>query len=289
MKRNRKDPMKNSLLPSLDVVFRYAVDGLGGTAHDALSEVSRNNFHEYRVEVQFSYPIGNREAEAGLRMRKLQQSQAVAQVKYRIDCRGWPRCTASCIQALEFVDIRHPPVVKLDTFVVLRLEFTGRPCSVVTEDELVTVVQRGLPRHLSLAVCRFLCPHERRSRVIDGAVTLVCKTILYDAAGLVEAVLPRPVLVVAAYDISRSVIARGLTGRQEGTGFYRAARIARVTMKGHRLRAIPKEIGKEIDRVGNVNSTVAIDVPVAARRILAKSVLAVGSDRQHAAGHEQQC
>jgi outer membrane protein TolC len=76
---------KNRLLPRFDVVFRYAVDGLGASAHDALSEVSKNDFHEYLVMIEFEYPIGNRAAEAAFRRARLQQSQAEAGVQAAIE------------------------------------------------------------------------------------------------------------------------------------------------------------------------------------------------------------
>ncbi len=69
---------KNQALPRLDLLFRYIVDGLGGNADQAFSQLSRNDFHEYLVTLQFEWPIGNRGPEAAVRRARLQQAQAIA-------------------------------------------------------------------------------------------------------------------------------------------------------------------------------------------------------------------
>lgn len=69
---------KNQVLPRLDVLFRYVVDGLGGTADGAFDQLTANDFHTYLAMVEFEWPIGNRAGEAALRRARLQQAQALA-------------------------------------------------------------------------------------------------------------------------------------------------------------------------------------------------------------------
>jgi outer membrane protein len=68
-------------LPRLDVVFQYQIDGLGGTWDQSFDEMSRHNFVEYFIGVQFEWPIGNRGARAAHRRAGLQRVQAVAGLK----------------------------------------------------------------------------------------------------------------------------------------------------------------------------------------------------------------
>jgi outer membrane protein TolC len=76
---------KNAELPGLDVTFRYAIDGLAGTADKAFDEVSRHNFTEYYVGVEFEVPIGNRGPRAAHHRAKLQHRQALAALKARFE------------------------------------------------------------------------------------------------------------------------------------------------------------------------------------------------------------
>jgi outer membrane protein TolC len=69
---------KNQALPRLDTVFRYTVDGLGSSAHRAFSEVTKNDFHEYFIGVEFEWPIGNRGPRAAHHRASLQHAQAIA-------------------------------------------------------------------------------------------------------------------------------------------------------------------------------------------------------------------
>jgi outer membrane protein len=68
-------------LPRLDVVFQYQIDGLGGTWDQSFDEMSRHNFVEYYIGVQFEWPIGNRGARAAHRRADLQRAQAMASLK----------------------------------------------------------------------------------------------------------------------------------------------------------------------------------------------------------------
>jgi outer membrane protein TolC len=72
---------KNQVMPKFDLLFRYAVDGLGRNAHNAFSEVTKNDFHEYFVGVEFEIPVGNRARRAAERRAQLQQGQAIAALK----------------------------------------------------------------------------------------------------------------------------------------------------------------------------------------------------------------
>jgi len=72
---------KNQVMPKLDLLFQYAVDGLGLSAHNAFSEVTKNDFHEYFVGVEFEIPVGNRARRAAERRAQLQQGQAIAALK----------------------------------------------------------------------------------------------------------------------------------------------------------------------------------------------------------------
>jgi outer membrane protein TolC len=72
---------KNQAMPQADLLFRYKVQGLGGSAHRAFSEVSKNDYHEYVVGVEFELPIGNRARRAAERRARLQHGQAIARLK----------------------------------------------------------------------------------------------------------------------------------------------------------------------------------------------------------------
>lgn len=76
---------RNQALPRLDVLFRYQVDGLGDSSHDAFSQLSENDYHEYVIAVELEWPIGNRGPRAALRRAKLQQLQACAALKAGIE------------------------------------------------------------------------------------------------------------------------------------------------------------------------------------------------------------
>ncbi len=76
---------KNQALPQLNLLFRYVVDGLGGTPHSAFSQLSDHDFTEYVVGLEFEWPIGNRGPEAALRRARLQQAQAIAAHRTQIE------------------------------------------------------------------------------------------------------------------------------------------------------------------------------------------------------------
>lgn len=72
---------KNEELPQLDLVFQYTISGLAGNADKAFDELSRHNYVDYFVGVEFEVPIGNRGPRAKHRRAQLQHHQAVAQLK----------------------------------------------------------------------------------------------------------------------------------------------------------------------------------------------------------------
>jgi len=76
---------KNQALPRLDVAFRYVVNGLGGNADSAFSQLSDHDFVDYLISVEFEWPIGNRGPEAALRRARLQQAQAIAAHRAQIE------------------------------------------------------------------------------------------------------------------------------------------------------------------------------------------------------------
>ena len=76
---------KNQALPQFDVTFRYTVDGLGPSAHDSFSEVSKNDFHEYYIALELQWPIGNRAGRARIQQMRLQHAQAIAALKQQIE------------------------------------------------------------------------------------------------------------------------------------------------------------------------------------------------------------
>jgi len=72
---------KNLEMPRFDLTFRQTYDGLGGTADRSFDEVTRGNFIEYFVGVEFEMPIGNRGPRAAHHRSRLQHAQAVSQLQ----------------------------------------------------------------------------------------------------------------------------------------------------------------------------------------------------------------
>lgn len=72
---------KNEQLPQFDLVFQYTIAGLAGNADKAFDELSRHNYVDYFVGVEFEMPIGNRGPRAAHRRAELQHRQAIAQLK----------------------------------------------------------------------------------------------------------------------------------------------------------------------------------------------------------------
>jgi outer membrane protein TolC len=76
---------KNQALPRFDVVFDYTYDALGKSQHDSFQNLSDFDFHNYRVQLQFEWPIGNRGARAALIRARRQHAQALAALKQQIE------------------------------------------------------------------------------------------------------------------------------------------------------------------------------------------------------------
>jgi outer membrane protein len=76
---------KNQALPRLDVLLRYIINGLGGNPHRAFRQMTDTDFAEHVLGIEFEWPIGNRGPEAALRRARLQQAQAIAAHRDRIE------------------------------------------------------------------------------------------------------------------------------------------------------------------------------------------------------------
>jgi outer membrane protein TolC len=72
---------KNEAMPQLDLTFRYTVDGQGDSQSDSFDVVSKHDFTEYLVGLQFEIPVGNRARRAGVQRAKLQYAQSIARLK----------------------------------------------------------------------------------------------------------------------------------------------------------------------------------------------------------------
>lgn len=72
---------KNGELPRFDLTFRQTYDGLGKNADSSFDELTRGNFIEYLIGVEFEVPIGNRGPRAAHQRSKLQHAQAVATLR----------------------------------------------------------------------------------------------------------------------------------------------------------------------------------------------------------------
>lgn len=71
----------SGLLPRLDARLQMQINGLGGSTHGTYHDLTTSNNFDYLLGLNFEQPIGNREAEATMRQRRLEKSQAV--IAYR--------------------------------------------------------------------------------------------------------------------------------------------------------------------------------------------------------------
>ncbi len=76
---------KNQALPRLDAVYRMTLNGVGGNADQGFDEMTSGNFIDQFVGVEFQWNFGERAERAGIRISKLQQSQAVVAYKKALD------------------------------------------------------------------------------------------------------------------------------------------------------------------------------------------------------------
>lgn len=76
----------NALLPRLDLRVQTQISTLGSSTNSAYVELLDTDFVSYGAGLTFEQPIGNREAQAGVRQRRLERSQAV--IAYRNTIQG---------------------------------------------------------------------------------------------------------------------------------------------------------------------------------------------------------
>lgn len=76
---------KNQALPQLDVVYRMTVNGLGPSADRSFDQQTGGNFIDQYIGMEFLWNFGERAERAGIRIAKLQQSQAVLRYKKALD------------------------------------------------------------------------------------------------------------------------------------------------------------------------------------------------------------
>ncbi len=72
---------KNEELPRFDLTWRTTFDGLGENADQSFDELTRGNYVEYFIGVEFEVPIGNRGPKAAHKRAQLQYEQQVSQLK----------------------------------------------------------------------------------------------------------------------------------------------------------------------------------------------------------------
>jgi outer membrane protein TolC len=71
----------NAREPNLNMRLQTQFSGEGGSLHGGYHDLTTGNHVDYGIGFQFEQPIGNREAEAGFKQRRLERSQAV--IAYR--------------------------------------------------------------------------------------------------------------------------------------------------------------------------------------------------------------
>ena len=76
---------KNQALPQVDVVYRATFNGLGSNASRAFDQETSARFVDQFVGVELAWNFGERAERAGIRIAKLQQSQAVAAYRKALD------------------------------------------------------------------------------------------------------------------------------------------------------------------------------------------------------------
>jgi outer membrane protein TolC len=82
----RRQVAANGLLPRLDLRLQTQFSGLGDDVGSNFDDLYKGNHTDFLAGLNFEQPIGNREAEATLRQRKLETSQAV--IAYRNTIQG---------------------------------------------------------------------------------------------------------------------------------------------------------------------------------------------------------
>ncbi len=77
----RVDVADDARLPRLDLQLRTVYRGLDESTGEAYEQVFDSNFVDYIVGLQFERALGNREAEAGYRARRLERLRAMAEYR----------------------------------------------------------------------------------------------------------------------------------------------------------------------------------------------------------------
>jgi len=76
---------KNQALPTLDVLYRMTMNGLGESSDRAFDQMTGANFIDQFVGLEFAWNFGERAERAGIRVAAFQQSQAVLSYKGALD------------------------------------------------------------------------------------------------------------------------------------------------------------------------------------------------------------
>lgn len=76
---------KLDTLPQLDLQFQYRVSGLGTTGDNSFDNLTTNRFQSYTVAVNFSVPIGQRDAWAALMQADARVKQAIVRLHAQKD------------------------------------------------------------------------------------------------------------------------------------------------------------------------------------------------------------
>lgn len=76
---------KNQALPTLDMIYRATISGLGANSDSAFDQMTTNNFIDHFIGVEFAWSFGERAERAGIRVAAFQQSQAVLQYRLALD------------------------------------------------------------------------------------------------------------------------------------------------------------------------------------------------------------
>lgn len=74
---------RNQALPLVAMNYTYRINGLGGTEGDAFEELAENDFEDWSVGLQSSFPLGNEERKAGIMRAVLTRLQRLASIEDR--------------------------------------------------------------------------------------------------------------------------------------------------------------------------------------------------------------
>lgn len=76
---------KNQALPTLDVVYRATLNGLGGNADRAFDRMTSGNFVDNYIALEFAWNFAERGERAAIRIAALQHSSAVTAFRLAVD------------------------------------------------------------------------------------------------------------------------------------------------------------------------------------------------------------